>query len=64
MVKNEKRRVKRDEVDKKEVDRLQGVEDALEAAIDVAERAIEAVSKVMTLKRLELDEAKYLGETP
>ncbi len=58
-----KRKAKRDKKDQNEVERLLSCEEIFETYKRISENIYTQISKMMTMKRLMLDETKLLGET-
>jgi hypothetical protein len=63
LARNAKRQSKRNHDAKDETDRLLGVEEVFETYEDSSRQLYEQITKMMTMKRLELDEIKLMGKT-
>lgn len=56
-----KRKAKRNKCSPEEADRLIGVEEVFEMYKRIAEQYYDSCSKLMTMKRLQIDETRYMG---
>ena len=60
--KNRKRTLKRNKAEKEQVDNMLGVEETFRAFKEMSKAYIDNIARLMTLKRLDLDDAKIMGE--